>query len=155
MCCYEDYVVFYLPQKFFWMLLMDSMITYGYRIPHPLYHARDYPRTRMVTMFPAFSCAALRRSNFVFGVTIRATSAWLLGLCRDTDRCCQRWMAMEIILDGAGTNTRLCRGVLRTAFGVGRGGSHPPPRYTLKAYEPRNGAASQVSASHYGYNGPY
>lgn len=32
----------------------------------------------------------------------------------------------EIILDGAGTNTRLCRGVLRVAFGVGHGVSHPP-----------------------------
>lgn len=78
-------VILFVAEKFFWMLLMDSMITYGYRIPHPLYHARDYPRTRMVTMFPAFSCAALRRSNFVFGVTIRATSAWLLGLCGVTD----------------------------------------------------------------------
>lgn len=41
----------------------------------PMYHARDHPRTRMVPTFPAFSCAALRRSDFVFGVSISAEAA--------------------------------------------------------------------------------
>jgi len=68
-------VIFFVAEKFSWMLPMDSMITYGYSFPHPMYHARDHPRTRMVPTFPAFSCAALRRSNFVFGVTIRAEAA--------------------------------------------------------------------------------
>lgn len=62
-------------------MLWDTM---GTVFRTPVYHARDHPRTHMVAMFPAFSCAALRRSNFVFGVTFDAEAAWLLWWSGDT-----------------------------------------------------------------------
>lgn len=104
--------------------------------------------------FPALRCED-RTLFSVYQSALKPRDYWGCAVLRMTDDRGIAADGYEIILDGAGTNTRLCRGVLRVAFGVGRGGSHPPMQRLLNADEPRNGAASQVSASHYGYNVPY
>ena len=74
--------------------------------------------------FPALRCAD-RTLFSVYQSALKPRNYWGCAVLRMTDDRGIAADGYEIILDGAGTELRLCRAMLQVAFAVGHGVSHP------------------------------